>query len=106
MSSMLDYHTPHLSLPARGHGEGGGQHWQWLTSSELLGLEGQVIVHHCISVWEMASPIHHGQTLHLLSNTVTERQLGLLASSSLPPLRYFALKVRYSFITAISLKHW
>jgi hypothetical protein len=23
MSSMLDYHTPHLSLPARGHGEGG-----------------------------------------------------------------------------------
>jgi hypothetical protein len=25
MSSMLDYHTPHLSLPARGHGEGGDQ---------------------------------------------------------------------------------
>ena len=23
MSSMLDYHTPHLSLPDRGHGEGG-----------------------------------------------------------------------------------
>jgi hypothetical protein len=25
MSSMLDYHTPHLSLPAQGHGEGGDQ---------------------------------------------------------------------------------
>jgi hypothetical protein len=25
MSSMLDYHSPHLSLPARGHGEGGKQ---------------------------------------------------------------------------------
>jgi hypothetical protein len=25
MSSMLDYHTHHLSLPARGHGEGGDQ---------------------------------------------------------------------------------
>jgi hypothetical protein len=25
MSSMLDYHTPHLSLPAQGHGEGGNQ---------------------------------------------------------------------------------
>jgi hypothetical protein len=25
MSSMLDHHTPHLSLPARGHGEGGDQ---------------------------------------------------------------------------------
>jgi hypothetical protein len=23
-----------------------------------------------------------------------------------PPLKYLALKVRYSFITAISLKHW
>jgi hypothetical protein len=25
MSSMLDYHTPHLSLPAQGHEEGGNQ---------------------------------------------------------------------------------
>jgi hypothetical protein len=67
MSSMLDYHTPHLSLPAQGHGEG--------PVLMLPQLNGQCFVQGCRNL------LHNSHQLP--ANCLTPRQSRSVASQQL-----------------------